>query len=400
MTTAYQSRMERLVEAGMELSQARDLDGIITTVRSVARELTGADGATFVLRDGDLCYYVDEDAIAPLWKGRHFPMDVCISGWCMRNRQPITIEDIYQDDRIPADAYRPTFVKSLAMVPIRTSDPVGAIGNYWAVNRQPTEEEVRLLQALADLTSVSMENVRRSAETLEAIRARDEFLSIASHELRTPLTPIRIQMSHLRELAYEIVDRDKERAVRTGLALIDRQTRRLERLIDELLDVSRIMGDRLQLQLEELELVEAIERVVAEVRQRSSEASAAVIQIEADEPIVGRWDRLRVEQVIDNLVSNAIKYGQGQPIHIRVERAGDDAVIEVQDGGIGVPPEDHDRVFGRFERAVSVRNYGGLGVGLFIARQFIERMGGSIALRSEPGQGATFTVALPIRGPG
>ncbi|HZT30752.1 MAG TPA: response regulator [Bryobacteraceae bacterium] len=124
--------MARLIAAVQELSLARDLDGVMAIVRRAGRELTGADGATFVLREGDLCHYADEDAVAPLWKGQKFPLSACISGWVMLNRQAAVIEDIYADPRIPADAYRPTFVKSLAMVPIRTEAPVGAIGNYWA----------------------------------------------------------------------------------------------------------------------------------------------------------------------------------------------------------------------------------------------------------------------------
>src|SRR5262245_7519347 len=145
-----------LVEVVQRLSLARDVATVQDIVRSAARRLTGADGATFVLLDGDRCYYADEDAIAPLWKGQRFPMSACISGWAMLHRQPAVIEDIYADDRIPHDAYRPTFVKSLVMVPIRTLDPIGAIGTYWATRHKPTAEEVGLLQALADSASIAM----------------------------------------------------------------------------------------------------------------------------------------------------------------------------------------------------------------------------------------------------
>jgi response regulator RpfG family c-di-GMP phosphodiesterase len=121
-----------------------------------------------VLRDGEFCFYADEDAIAPLWKGQRFPMEACISGWAMLNRRTAAIEDIYADPRIPHDAYRPTFVKSLVMVPIRQVAPVGAIGNYWADPHLPTEEEVSLLQALADSTAVAIENVRFYQELEES----------------------------------------------------------------------------------------------------------------------------------------------------------------------------------------------------------------------------------------
>lgn len=154
------ARLLRLLGVVQALSQARDLATIQEIVRHAARELTSCDGATFVLRDGDCCYYADEDAIAPLWKGKRFPLTSCISGWSMLNRQSAVIPDIYADARIPHEAYSPTFVRSLVMVPIRTSEPIGAIGNYWASNRSPTEEEVELLKALADSTSIAMVNVQ------------------------------------------------------------------------------------------------------------------------------------------------------------------------------------------------------------------------------------------------
>ncbi|WP_291523226.1 ATP-binding protein [Acidithiobacillus sp.] len=172
----YAHAMEQLVEVVQKLSLARDLGTIMDIVRHAARSITGADGATFVLRDGDKCFYAEEDAISPLWKGQRFPMSACISGWAMLNRQAAVIEDIYADPRIPADAYRPTFVKSLAMVPIRTIDPVGAIGNYWGVHHHPTPEQVKLLQALADTTAVAMENVRIYSELEQRVQQRTSEL--------------------------------------------------------------------------------------------------------------------------------------------------------------------------------------------------------------------------------
>ena len=148
-----------LVATVLELSSAPDLQAIADVVKRAASRLVGADGATFVLREGDLCYYADEDAISPLWKGKRFPLDDCVSGWVMRHSRAAVIPDIYADKRVPQDAYRPTFVKSMAMVPIRQLEPLGAIGNYWAVERIPTQSEVSLLQALADSTAVAMESI-------------------------------------------------------------------------------------------------------------------------------------------------------------------------------------------------------------------------------------------------
>jgi len=176
--------MCQLVEVVQELSLARDLASVMEIVRRAARDLTGADGATFVLRDGDQCYYAEENAISPLWKGRRFPMNICISGWVMLNRKSTVIPDIFQDTRIPIDAYRPTFVRSLAMVPIRTRNPIGAIGNYWAQTNRPTAEQVAILQALADTTAVAMENVQVYAELEERVRQRTLELEEANAHLR------------------------------------------------------------------------------------------------------------------------------------------------------------------------------------------------------------------------
>ncbi len=159
------TRPARLDQAGelvavvQRLSLARSLADVQRIVARAARRLTGADGATFVLREGEHCFYADEDAISPLWKGQRFPLEASISGWVMLKRKPAAIADIYKDSRIPHDAYRPTFVKSLAMVPIRQLRPIGAIGNYWASTHEPTERELALLQALADSTAVAIENV-------------------------------------------------------------------------------------------------------------------------------------------------------------------------------------------------------------------------------------------------
>ena len=142
-----------LEEAAERLARATRPEEVQSIVASAARRLVGADGATFVLRDGDECFYVDEDAVGPLWKGQKFPLTACVSGWAMLNKQPTAIADIYVDPRIPIDAYEPTFVKSLAMVPIRVEDPIGAIGTYWSDFHLPTDEEVALVAGLAELAA-------------------------------------------------------------------------------------------------------------------------------------------------------------------------------------------------------------------------------------------------------
>ena len=176
-----------LLRAIQELAMATTLDDVVGIVRIAARELTGADGATFVLRDGDKCYYVDESAIEPLWRGQRFPLEACISGWAMLNRTTAVIPDIYADPRIPHAAYRPTFVKSLVMVPIRSMDPIGAIGNYWADEHHATDGEVRLLQALADSTSVAMTHVNIRSELDARVKVQSELTRLSSTDELTGL---------------------------------------------------------------------------------------------------------------------------------------------------------------------------------------------------------------------
>ena len=181
---ASENYAQRLIQAVQELSMARSLDAIADVVRHAARELVGADGATFVLRDGEQCFYKDEDAISPLWKGQRFPLQACISGWAMLNRQATVIEDIYLDARIPHAAYRPTFVKSLVMVPIRTLEPIGAIGTYWASQHHATASQVEMLQALADASSVALENVQMYAELERRVEERTAQLAETNQRLQ------------------------------------------------------------------------------------------------------------------------------------------------------------------------------------------------------------------------
>jgi GAF domain-containing protein len=157
--------MELIDQTGRRLDEASTAEEVQSTVAVAARRLVGADGASFVLRDGDECFYVDEDAVGPLWKGMRFPLEACISGWAMLNRESAAVPDIYVDSRIPIGAYEPTFVKSLAMVPIRASDPIGAIGTYWAEFHIPSEEEVAHIASLADVTARALERVRSVTET-------------------------------------------------------------------------------------------------------------------------------------------------------------------------------------------------------------------------------------------
>lgn len=184
-------KVKMLVNTIQKLSMARDIETITEIVRKAARKLTDADGATFVLKENNMCYYVEEDAIEPLWKGQKFPLTNCISGWSMIHKEWAIVEDIYTDNRVPIDAYKPTFVKSLVMVPIRTMNPIGAIGNYWANTHTPTHQEMIVLQSLADITSVSIENVYAYNELSEQNKTLYDIAFLQSHQVRVPIAQIK-----------------------------------------------------------------------------------------------------------------------------------------------------------------------------------------------------------------
>lgn len=162
--TPAEKAADLLVETVQQISGAKSMQEIIDPVKRAARLATGADGVSFVLREGDQCFYADEDAVSPLWKGLRFPMTACISGWAMLNRSGVAVPDIRLDSRIPQDAYRPTFVRSLVMMPIRRAAPIGALGVYWSKTYEATAAEIRWLQALADATSTAIDAMQASLE--------------------------------------------------------------------------------------------------------------------------------------------------------------------------------------------------------------------------------------------
>jgi signal transduction histidine kinase len=258
-----------------------------------------------------------------------------------------------------------------------------------------TESDEAILVQLAQMAAVAIENARLYQEAQEAILVRDDFLSIASHELKTPLTSLQLQAQSLLRLANKgnLLAMAPERLI-NKLELIDQQSSRLTRLANDLLDVARIRAGRIDVRLEELDVAALVRDVVERFEEQLALAGCSVDLGAADAVLV--WsDRLRIEQVITNLLSNAIKYGAGKPIEISFEVGPDSASFTVRDQGIGIAPEHLERIFIRFERAVSARNYGGLGLGLYIARQIVESLGGAIRVTSEPGVGSAFTVTLP-----
>ncbi|MCA9600482.1 MAG: PAS domain-containing sensor histidine kinase [Polyangiales bacterium] len=231
----------------------------------------------------------------------------------------------------------------------------------------------------------------RVAQAREAIRLRDEFLSIASHELRTPLTALLLQLESLSEDAYRfepVLARKLERSLRSG--------RRLSELVETLLDVSRIATGGLQLTYESVEIVSLVLEVVGRF-EAVAERAGTRIAVDAQTAIHGSWDSLRVEQIVSNLVGNALHHGAGALVEVRVALDGDEVVIAVADRGHGIADVDKERVFLRFERAASAQNVGGLGLGLFLVRQIAAAHGGTVTAKDREGGGAVLELRLPVR---
>lgn len=389
---------ERLVTAVQELSLARDLDTVMSIVRCAARELTGADGATLVLREGDFCHYAEENAIGPLWKGRCFPIHSCISGWVMMNGRTEIIEDIYTDDRIPINLYRPTFVKSLAMVPIRSSAPIGAIGNYWARQHHATPGEVKLLEALANSTSIALENVGLYAELeqrvsdrtaeLEAANQELEAFSFAvSHDLRAPLR-------HIQGFSNLIADawsNQMDEEGRDYLRRVMRSAQHMERLIDDLLALSRVT--RVPLRRDQLNLGVMARDIVKEMQlldpDRAVEFVTGDIHAVGDPGLIGA--------MLQNLLSNAWKFTAGRPracIEFGRGTNQDGGFYFVRDNGLGFDMAHAEKLFTPFQRLHSHEAAPGTGVGLATVQRIVQRHGGRIWAEAKPGAGATFYFTL------
>jgi signal transduction histidine kinase/PAS domain-containing protein len=259
-----------------------------------------------------------------------------------------------------------------------------------------TQREENIVTGLASQAAIAMDNARLFEKARQAIHVRDEFLSISSHELRTPLTPLKIQLQNmLRHIDNGTFREMPDERVRKMVVTSERQVTRLTTLVEDLLDVSRISSGRLKLNFEDTDLSILVQEVV-ERYQPQLLAVGCRTEVRCPPSLPAKVDRLRVEQVLINFLTNAMRYAPDQLVEVELSSVGPDAVLSVQDHGMGISAEDQQRIFGRFERILSTTNYGGLGLGLYIAQQIVQAHQGTIQVESELGKGARFQVKLPL----
>jgi PAS domain S-box-containing protein len=381
-----------LVAASRELTASLDMEELLGRICRIARDLLHADGATFVLREGEQVHYVAEDAAEPLWKGQRFDADACVSGWAIRHRETAVVADVRDDPRVSVAGYLSTFARALAMVPVPRRDPFAALGVYWAEPHAASPTEVRCAEALADIAAIAVQNARLFAEVEGASRAKDEFLAMLAHELRNPLAPIR-NAAALIGLAGSGDDR-----VDAARAIVERQVDHLSRLVDDLLDVARITRGSISLRREIVSLREVVLAAVESARPLIEERCHSLrSDVDCDAAIEG--DRERLIQVVTNLLTNAAKFTPpGGKLGIETTRKGDEVRVRVCDSGIGVSIEAQNRIFDLFrqEQTSLARSQGGLGVGLHLVKRVVEMHGGRVDVRSEGlGRGAEFCIWLP-----
>ncbi|HTB74141.1 MAG TPA: GAF domain-containing sensor histidine kinase [Polyangiaceae bacterium] len=281
-------------------------------------------------------------------------------------------------------------LRSIINVPLAVGGTTLGAMAWFSSTRHYRNEDLALAEAVAERLAAALENARLYAMAHEAIRARDEFLVLAAHELRTPLTALQLLAHDMHPGRSSGAPADPART-----AALDRQVHRLAALIERMCDAVRVRAEGIVLTRDPCDLASIIAARARALVERGRRGGSA-IAVRTDATLSGQWDRARMGQLVDELLDNAVKFGEGKPIEVTLGQDGGDATLTVRDHGAGIPADRLSVVFSPFERAVPKEHFGGLGLGLHIAKSIVEAHGGSIAATSHPGQGTTMTVRLPL----
>jgi predicted ATPase/signal transduction histidine kinase len=410
-TEESRARASFLAEAGALLAESLDCERVLSLIsEQIVQSL--ADWCEFDLYEGETICRKAGTHIDPRKRrvleelARRYPPRLDSphpSAHVLRTGTPLLLRDISDEyiaeHSVDAEHIRIIHelgVRSAMALPLRARERiVGVLTLSSATPRRYQTADLELAEELARRVAMAIDNAFLYHAARAAIRLREEFLSVASHELRTPITSLLLSLDGLRVCCAEgALD---QAMLLDQLIRVVRQGRRLQRLVDDLLDTARLEGGQLQLAREraEIDLAELTREVIDRFRLDLRRANCEV-RLDAPTPVRGCWDQSRIDQVVSNLLANAIKFGQAQPIEIAVTQNGGHARLSVTDHGIGIDPTRIHSIFDRFVRGVSASHYGGLGLGLYISRRIVELHGGTVAVRSQQGEGATFTVELPI----
>ncbi|HYI02655.1 sensor histidine kinase [Hyalangium sp.] len=317
------------------------------------------------------------------------------ASWVVHTGRSERIEKVTDEalEQVAADEEHLRMIRRLELtsvltVPLKVGEQT--LGALVLLSSQPerlfTVSDQVFMEELAGRLALALDNARLFQETQQAL----ELIGVASHDLGNPLNALQLLLTRLQRVAPQ----QEPQRVREGLEAALRQSQRLGELLHNLLDLSRLSSGKLMLDISRMEFSEVVREVVERHGEQALEAGCR-LSFEAEREIDGWWDRLRLERVVTNLLSNALKFGRGKPIEIRVEQVEGRARLMVRDHGMGIPQEAQRRIFERFAREKSAGRHAGFGLGLYIVRQLVEAHGGTIRVESAPGQGALFTVELP-----
>jgi len=401
-TLSLADRFPRVLEAGRRIASALTREAVFEAVRQSMMELLRAEH----------CVVLDPTDVLPEDVRTAVGVSRTAINQALETGRPAIL-----GQGMPggvSDSMEMIGIRSLLCAPLQVRGKTVACvcASHRQVGDLFGEDEVRLSGFITTLASVALENAegfermaalseergRLYLEEQEAVRRRDDFLSIAAHELKTPLTSLQLHLQGLMSQVRQTAQVLPPERVANKLESANLQTQRLGKLVNELLDISRVAQGQLLGKLEEVDLVGLVRGVIERSREALARAECP-IELYAHGSVIGKWDAMRLEQVVGNLITNAMKYGAGKRVQVTLESDATLARLHVRDEGIGIAPEDAERIFERFERAVSVRHYGGFGIGLWLVREIVQALGGTVEVKSALGQGATFTVTLPLSGP-